>query len=224
MVEGARRISVASDKIHPPQSHALTAQSMTRPISLNASGAAVFHGATELRRLRSGLRQGEFVQGLCVDVFDAVTDLPPRQLVERVHDVMLRVVTRSIPELWPSDEEWPDLLPDWFVEACAPKKSHEEFMQEEQRLKSLSPEEQMAEARIEKWELGGWTYWMAPEERWWLWWDAGVSDDGTAIFGIDRLEDWYPELPGEFVWMLKACGATDVDSFASERHTVPFPM
>ena len=197
---------------------------MTLPISLNAPGPAGDHMETELRRLRSGLRQGEFVQGLCVDVFDAVTDLPPDQLIERAHDVMLRVVARGIPELWPSDEEWPALLPDWFVEACAPEKSYEEAMQEERRWQTLSPEQRMAEAGLKKWDLSSWVYWMVPEERWWLWWDAGVSDDGTAIFGIDRLGDWYPELPGEFVWMLKACGATDVDSFAWERHTVPFPM
>ena len=64
---------------------------------------------------------------------------------------------------------------------------------------------------------------MEPDDRWWIWWDAGVADDRTAIIGIDRIGDIYPALPGEFVWMLRACGATEVDSFAEGRFEIPYP-
>lgn len=197
---------------------------MTRPIPLNGWRSADFHWATELRRLRSGLRQGEFVQGLCVDVFDAASDLAPERLVERVKTIMSLIVERGSPAYWPSEAEWATIVPDWFRESCAPEMTSEEEERELKRRRTLSYEARLAEDRVDgAWRLSVWLSWMEPDERWWLWWDAGVSDDGTAIFGIDRLGDWYPELPGEFVWMLKACGATDVDSFAAERHTVPFP-
>lgn len=197
---------------------------MTRPLALNLPGPVQAHIDVEKRRLLEGLCSDEAIQGLCVASFRVASDLEPEELIARVKDVLLRVDAHSDPGRWPADQQWPSMLPDWFVAACAPETTAEEALREQARRRALSYEQELAELDERRWQLSSWVYYMSPGERQWLWWDARPIGDKITMVGIDRLSDWYPELPGEFVWMLRACGAADVDTFDYEgQRRNPFP-
>jgi hypothetical protein len=106
-------------------------------------------------------------------------------------------------------DEWTELLPSWFVEACAPERTREEAEEHLRTWRSLSEHDKRLAARSESWRLSGWTYWFEEGNRWWYWWDARTLDD-------DRLEV-VVEMPdvqaglGSLQWLLRASGALEAD-------------
>ena len=176
----------------------------------------------EQRRLREGLHGDEVPQGLCIDAFVVDCGIEPAALIARAKELLLCVNEQSESGKWPSDDEWKALLPDWFVAASGPDETREQALRNQVRFRAMSHEERVAYIRTDRWPVRNWVHLMKPDRRLWLWWDAYPMDERTAMVGIDRLIIPDPELPDEFVWMLRACGAADVDSYDYQGED-PFP-
>src|SRR4051794_24562092 len=76
------------------------------------------------RLIRGGPKLGSRPGGLGLSHFIAHC-AEPSTVLNRVCEVMLAVCRNSI-GAWPPDDQWPTLLPRWFVERCAPQQSREE--------------------------------------------------------------------------------------------------
>src|SRR5690349_21713120 len=102
----------------------------------------------ELRRIREGPAADE--RAFLVRVFFSADD--PAAVVERARDVLGRVIEQV--ERWPAEEAWPELLPSWFVERCAPERSADpswDFAAWLARWQAITQEEKIAESK------GPWT-------------------------------------------------------------------
>ena len=108
----------------------------------------------------------------------------PSAVLDRAREVLRVVVEPRRP--WPSTDEWRQLLPAWFVEAC-------------------SDDEHVTTCVLDRWSLRAWVWWFQPEQRRWLWWDAGAEGDDLWVevvpTGTGSL------LLGTLEWLLKAAGA-----------------
>ena len=112
----------------------------------------------------------------------------PGAVIERARSVLAIVFARCAQQ-WPSTAEWHSLLPQWFVDACAPTPSDHE-----------------------RWSLDGWLYWFDPAgdgpDRTWEWWDAGIVDGrGWVEVAIDG----FPFGSGPMRWLLVAAGGGDAE-------------
>jgi hypothetical protein len=128
-------------------------------------------------------------------------------VVERGRQVLRSLLANEGP-LWPSVDEWRQIIPAWFVEACAPEQSREEVEGWLRWWRSLPPEEQAQASRERRWTLADWLYWMDPSERQWFWWDAAVEDPDTLRVVVE-VSGW-PAPLGALEWLLRTSGAVEV--------------
>ncbi len=128
-------------------------------------------------------------------------------VLERTHD-------------WPVFERWPQVLPAWFVQRCAPergqRRSGESFDPQAwlRQWRAKTPE-QRATASQGPWTLSGWLYYFDPteegmgEDRSWWWWDAGVdAPDGGWV---QVATTGWPFGSGSLSWLIEASGGSDFD-------------
>lgn len=178
--------------------------------------------AAERRRLAQGIGKDEKICGMFVDSFLVDCDGNAQQVLDRARELMRIVNEHAMAAAWPQDDEWPRLLPTWFVRQCAPEQTHEEWEREEERLRALSWEERREHYRTSRWSLLSWTGWMDPRERMWIWWDADVRDADTLLVDIDRFGDPPPGEPPGFRWLFLASGARDLDEADAKESVVAF--
>jgi hypothetical protein len=170
----------------------------------------------ELRRLRSGLgvedgQQRPFLVRLRFTAED------PAQVIAKARAVLTRVVERM--DDWPADERWPQVLPAWFIQRCAPDPIElnpgEPFDAEAwMRQWRATPPEQRASVGKEPWTLSGWLYYFDPTEegagddRSWWWWHAGTDEPGSGW--VQVATTGWPFGSGSLSWLIKASGGTDL--------------
>ncbi|MGV9305493.1 hypothetical protein ACWDLG_19120 [Nonomuraea sp. NPDC003727] len=164
----------------------------------------------ELRRIESG-PPAEAEPAFVVRVF--FTADAPANVVARAGQVLTRVIERAEP--WPTADEWPDLLPSWFVAKCAPEPRADSVQDGAGRpawwWRFLMPGERAAVSG-ESWTLSGWLHFFDPAagdggDRSWWWWDAG--SDRPDRGWIDVATDGWPFGTGSLYWLIEACGGTD---------------
>ncbi|GEM_PF-1473559 len=131
----------------------------------------------------------------------------------------LSVVLKQYEKDWPSEEEWYNLLPKWFVERCGPERSEEEEDEDIARWRTLSPEEQLQEIEQEKWSVMDWISWfdLSIEPRYWFWWNAIIQDSNTLFIALQVVDDPIPY--GSFSWLLRASGAIMIQETSDEMLT-----
>lgn len=164
----------------------------------------------ELQRIRSGgadLHPAS--RPLLVRVQFAADD--PQAVIVRAREVLACVIERT--GSWPADDQWPELLPTWFVQRCAPEHGPDWNAQEWlARWQAMTPMGKAAYAR-QPWTLSGWLYYFDPSEdgmgtdRSWWWWDAGADEPGEGW--IDVATSGLPFGTGSLYWLIEACGGTD---------------
>ena len=131
----------------------------------------------------------------------------PKVVLDRSRQVLRQVLANSTTS-WPTLEEWRQILPEWFVDACAPEQSVEENERWLQWWRSLPPGEKAQAANERRWTLPDWLFWMEPSERQWFWWDARV--DGSTLRVIVEVPG-SPSPIGALKWLLRTSGALRVD-------------
>jgi hypothetical protein len=158
----------------------------------------------ERRHVEGGPRRGERTDELVVVVAARAGD--PNLVLQNAREVMLAVLDHP-GSPWPSLDGWRGQLPQWFVDRCAPEMSTDEAAEWLAQWRSLPPAERAEEERNRSWSLGDWLYWLEPEHREWLWWDAVVTN-GTVNITV-QVSGW-PAPLGALDWLLRAAGATEV--------------
>ena len=135
-------------------------------------------------------------------------------VLKNCREVLLAVLSQD-PARWPTDDLWPSLLPDWFIEASAPEESPEDAERYIQWLLALPYEERVRhaseEARRFGWSISSFLYWFGPKgERVWRWWDARVED--PEILRVTVEIDGWPWGGGDaLLWLLRASGASTAE-------------
>ncbi|GAA4637270.1 hypothetical protein GCM10023196_090400 [Actinoallomurus vinaceus] len=177
---------------------------------------------SELRRIRSGPAEDDDEGLLLVRVFFTATD--PAAVITRAREVLGCVVERM--DSWPAEEEWPKILPSWFVERSAPevKPPGPVFDPADraaawlERWQATTPTEETTaaeETTADKapWSLSNWLFYFDPNEeeggddRSWWWWHAGTDAPGTGW--IDVATTGLPFGTGTLYWLIEASGGTD---------------
>ncbi|MFE7647462.1 hypothetical protein [Streptomyces phaeoluteigriseus] len=171
----------------------------------------------ELRRLRSGLgvEDGQ-QQPFLVRVRFSAED--PAQVIADARAVLTRVVERMGD--WPAFARWPQLLPAWFLQRCAPEpveaeRGDDPFDAEAwlRQWRAMAPE-QRAAAGQGPWTLSDWLHHFDPTEegagddRSWWWWQAGTDESGGGW--VQVATTGRPFGSGSLFWLIKASGGTDL--------------
>jgi hypothetical protein len=125
----------------------------------------------------------------------------------RIREVMT-IVGRDW-SAWPSESEWQELLPSWFVDACGPTQTRAEAEDDIKKWRLMSTATQIAyEARV-KWSLADWLHWLEPDEREW-WWVAEEIHGPNDLTILLRINGW-PAPFGAFDWLARVAGAEELD-------------
>ena len=127
----------------------------TREFAYSVERARLLHGRSDDAR-----QLGFFVYSFVVECDGDASDV-----LKRAKQVLLIINEWCHEPNWPSLEEWSKLLPDWFVSACGPERTLEEYEMERQESLKLSGEESIARARGKRWSLSGFTGCLGPESR-----------------------------------------------------------
>ena len=141
--------------------------------------------------------------------FYASCDQGCQMVLERAKSIM--TILNDKAEHWPSLAEWRKIMPDWFIERCAPEMTKKEVdtWLENRRTRI---KEDLEEAVARDWTLSGFLFWMKPDMRQWFWWDARVfyGDGGKTYIGIAvSVFDW-PFAWESLGWLFKAAGANEL--------------
>lgn len=161
----------------------------------------------ELRRVRKGPGPDEKLNGFFTESFVVRCPGNAETVLSKTKEVM-EIVLRYRAEDWPSDAEWPSLLPAWFIAASAPERSHEQHERDLEAWKKLSHEKRVEAARTERWSPLEWVFWLHPNERCWWWWDASVRSPNELLVTI--VVDGWPYAWGALSWVLRASGGHEV--------------
>jgi hypothetical protein len=161
----------------------------------------------ELRRLFDGPLPGEEPGGAGLETATARCAGDAPEVLARAREVMAAVLTNSA-GTWPSELEWRELLPSWFVEACADEETPEQTRQRLARWEHMTLAERALETENEAWSVDNWIAWLEPEERQWFWWSADVSDPDQLVVQVE-VAGW-PAATGALAWLLRASGAVEV--------------
>lgn len=106
--------------------------------------------------------------------------------------------------------DWKMVLPDWFVNSCAPERTHEEVIKDTSAFQKLLWSEKINTIKTENWSLVEWTSWLLPEDRIWIWWDAICTDKDTIVVAVEVTEWPFPW--DALSWLFRACGAISVEA------------
>lgn len=125
-----------------------------------------------------------------------------------------KLVMKTIDEkalgTWPSEEQWRTLLPEWFVDCCAPEMTREDAEKWLVKWRALSPEKQSQIESEREWSLSDWLYWMESANRTWYWWSADVLSNDLIVMTA-AVEEW-PFPWGSLSWLFRCVGAIKVES------------
>lgn len=106
--------------------------------------------------------------------------------LDRVRSVM-RLVAAAQSGLWPSDDQWQRLLPDWFTAS----------------FENHAPEEMLANPTL--WDFGSWL--DAMKNPGWEWWSSGTEGhQGLVECSAHAL----PFAVEPLYYLLRAAGAEDI--------------
>lgn len=161
----------------------------------------------ELRRLHEGPSANEFPGIAGTDRLIARCSGDAAMVLARTIEV-LSIVLSNEQDIWPTISRWRELLPLWFVQACADEQTPQQAEQWLSWWRGLSPNERARAEQERRWTVQNWIYWLQPEQREWWWWDSKVLDANTLLVEV-QATDW-PHALGALTWLLRAAGAIQV--------------
>lgn len=161
----------------------------------------------EIRRLETGSTAGERPGGIGTVTFRGSGIASAAELRSRVVEVLGAVLSASS-KGWPADTEWAELLPEWFVDACAAETSQAEAELELDRWRRMTPAQKEQAEATEPWELLDWVHWLKPSERCWEFWECRTEGDGVVALRVSV--DAWPFAYGALEWLLRAAGVSKI--------------
>jgi hypothetical protein len=175
--------------------------------------------STELLRVRYGPHPDTVNPLLKMEATFSAQD--PDGTIALIREVLLAVLSYAAgpADDWPADDRWPDVLPAWFVQRCAPEAPVHEGAVEASRTwwRGLTGRQRETEIRpdaLADRRLLDWIDLFDPAgtagSRGWRWWDGGVSGRGTGWirFGTDG----HPYGGrGALLRLIEAAGGHDID-------------
>ncbi|KAK1183617.1 hypothetical protein B7755_039130 [Streptomyces sp. NBS 14/10] len=151
------------------------------------------------------------------------TSQDPWATAELIRDVLRTVLEHAAAPAgeWPAEDEWPTLLPEWFVQRCAPEPPPPPERTDPAtwlaRWRGLTQRQRQAEAisaATADWRLADWLALFEPEgladSRSWRFWDVGTTTttSGWVRVGVDG----HPYGGrGALLWLIEAAGGYDID-------------
>ncbi len=136
----------------------------------------------ERRRLTQGASPDAASARL--DVLEVECEGGAERALGRVREALAPVLDHQEGR-WPSLDEWPALLPGWFVDACVDDRQERDCV-------------------LDRWSLRAWLHWLQPDQRRWRWWDAEVVDPTHLRVRLLPLTPDY--LQGSVNWLLAVAG------------------
>jgi len=168
----------------------------------------------ELHHIDNGPDPGEAPGGIGLVTFDVDCLGNAEEVYERAREVLRLVVQQHQTPWWPTVDAWKQILPQWFLEECAPEDDETNSLEWTQWWRTLPPHEQRrVEAQV-RWSLPDWIHWFERKNRYWYWWDALV--DSPEQMRVAVQVDGWPFPWGSLRWLLKAAGAEEVSSEPDE--------
>ncbi|MFD8378513.1 hypothetical protein ACFV2X_08220 [Streptomyces sp. NPDC059679] len=151
------------------------------------------------------------------------TSQDPWATAELIRDVLRTVLEHAAAPAgeWPADDEWPTLLPEWFVQRCAPEPPPPPERADPAtwlaRWRSLTHRQRQTEAisaATADWRLADWLALFEPEgladSRSWRFWDVGTTTTTTGWVRVGV--DGHPYGGrGALLWLIEAAGGYDID-------------
>jgi hypothetical protein len=130
------------------------------------------------------------------------------EVLTKVLEILKIIVKHSL-DGWSTNNNWSEVLPQWFIGECAPEMSPDEAQQWLQWWKSLDAETQDKVEQENKWSLSDWLHWLEPSQRKWFWWGAKELSQEKLLVAVEVI-DW-PFAWGALTWLFKASGAEKVE-------------
>jgi len=147
----------------------MTPSNGMRPVMLCCTLFAMEIAEGELRRLRSGLDDGDGHERPFLVRARFLAD-DPVQVIAGARTVLATVLEQTGD--WPAFERWPQLLPGWFLQRSAPEHEPDESFDADawwRQWQAMTPEQKTAASKG-PWKLSNWLYYFDPTED-------GMGDD-----------------------------------------------
>jgi len=174
--------------------------------------------ATELLRVRYGPHPD--TKNPLMDLEATFTADDPFQAVALMREVLLTILPHAAGPAadWPADEQWADILPDWFVQRCAPEAPARQGTAADwiawwRGLTQRQRETEMRTDAVADWRVLDWINLFDPDgaadSRSWRWWNGGVRERGTGWVRFATDGHPYGGRPALF-WLIEAAGGYDI--------------
>ncbi|MGO4421562.1 hypothetical protein AB4Z54_23375, partial [Streptomyces sp. MCAF7] len=160
-----------------------------------------------------------------LDLEATYTSQDPRATAELIRDVLRTVLEHAAAPAgeWPTEDEWPALLPEWFVQRCAPEPPPPPSPERTDpatwlaRWRGLTQRQRQTEAisaATADWRLADWLALFDPEgladSRSWRFWGVGATTTTTGWVRVGV--DGHPYGGrGALLWLIEAAGGYDID-------------
>lgn len=161
----------------------------------------------EARRVRNGVSPSETTPGLPTFRFVVSCDGNAHAVLASAR-VLMEAVSSRCAEGWPVADNWVESFPSSFLQACGPELTDAEAEAWLRRWDQLSDADRRAEEAERAWSVQDWLYWVSPENRSWLWWDATAVDPETISVAVVASEWPFPW--GALAWLFRGNGAREV--------------
>lgn len=136
----------------------------------------------ELKRIQNHNNGEPVLEGAKLII--TVTDLKaPQSILEKTKEIMTAISQFAYTDTWPSDDEWRDILPKWFVDSMV-LKTDEELLADEHQ-----------------WHFESWVESMY--HRGWVWWSSEI-DKSTLTITLEALN--LPYIFEQFLYIFYAQG------------------
>ncbi|MHC5083593.1 MAG: hypothetical protein ACYTET_06605, partial [Planctomycetota bacterium] len=159
-----------------------------------------------ISRIKKGSDENEKSTGIGLVNFVITCCGNADEILDKSKEILLTIDENSIDEH--PDNNWEALLPDWFIDRCAPEMTKEEAEKWKEKWMKMSPKKRAKMEEKRDWSLLNWLYWFEHDNRTWFWWDASITNNNTIILSVETFGSPFPW--GALRWLFIACGAAKV--------------
>lgn len=168
----------------------------------------------ELRHVLYGLNSDEEFKGFHLISYNVYCQDNAEQVLKNCQKILEIILRQCEKEIWPAENEWYQLLPNWFIVKSASEKTIEEEEEYNAQMNVLSINERYIALQNESWSVMDFVSWFEPgenvsNERYWSWWNAIIKSPELLVVTVEIMDFPFPS--GCLFWLFRACGASRVE-------------